>query len=91
MPIYEYQCKKCGEVFEVMQTLSAEPLKKHKQAEGATCSGSVAKVMSNTSFQLKGGGWFKDGYSSKPAATASGDGGCASGGCPSAGSCPAAG
>ncbi len=61
MPIYEYECRKCGEVFEVNQPMSAEPLKRHGSPK--QCGGKVVKLVSMSSFQLKGGGWFKDGYS----------------------------
>lgn len=87
MPIYEYECEKCGEVFEVNRSISADPLEKHNEA-GSSCKGKVKKLMSSNAFHLKGGGWYKDGYSNaKPTAAAPA---CDSGGCPSAGSCPAA-
>jgi len=57
MPIYEYQCNKCGNVFEVMQKFSDAPLKKHEK-----CGGKVEKLISRSGFQLKGGGWFASGY-----------------------------
>lgn len=59
MPIYEYQCSDCHTVFEVQQKLSDPPLKSCPQ-----CSGPVRKLVSMTSFQLKGGGWYSDGYAS---------------------------
>ena len=57
MPLYEYQCKKCNKVFEVMQKFSDEPLKKH---EG--CGGKVEKQMSAPAFHLKGTGWYVTDY-----------------------------
>ena len=66
MPIYEYQCEKCGERFDVMQRITDEPLKKHTKEhtqEGKKCGGKLKKLISQTSFSLKGGGWYKDGYS----------------------------
>jgi putative FmdB family regulatory protein len=57
MPIYEYQCSKCGNVFEVMQKFSDAPLKKH-----AKCGGKVEKLISRSGFQLKGGGWYATDY-----------------------------
>ena len=67
MPIYEYECQKCGERIEVMQRISEDPLKKcstenckDKKKAG---SGELKKLISSTSFSLKGGGWAKDGYS----------------------------
>lgn len=57
MPVYEYKCSACGEEFEVRQKFSDEPVK-----ECIHCSGSVSKMISRSNFALKGGGWFKDGY-----------------------------
>jgi putative FmdB family regulatory protein len=59
MPVYEYQCSDCHTVFEVQQKLTEPPLDTCPQ-----CSGPVRKLVSMTSFQLKGGGWYSDGYAS---------------------------
>jgi putative FmdB family regulatory protein len=59
MPIYEYQCKACGRRVEVIQKLSDPPLRKCEE-----CSGKLEKLISRAAFQLKGGGWYGDGYSS---------------------------
>jgi putative FmdB family regulatory protein len=59
MPIYEYRCESCGHVFEKIQSFSAPPPESCPNCE----SGPVAKMISQTSFVLKGGGWYKDGYS----------------------------
>ncbi len=59
MPIYEYECNKCGR-YEVMQKITEEPLKKCEKCGSAK----VRKLVSQTSFTLKGGGWYKDLYSS---------------------------
>jgi putative FmdB family regulatory protein len=56
MPIYEYHCSKCGD-FEVMQRMSDKPL-----AHCPTCRRSVTKLISTTSFQLKGSGWYITDY-----------------------------
>lgn len=56
MPIYEYQCSKCG-VFEVTQRITEDPLKKCP-----SCRSKVHKLISNTSFQLKGTGWYVTDY-----------------------------
>ena len=61
MPIYEYKCNACGEVFEAIQKFSDKPLKKCSRC-GAR---KVEKLISQSSFVLKGGGWHKDGYSTK--------------------------
>jgi putative FmdB family regulatory protein len=65
MPIYEYVCEKCGSQLEVLQKVTDEPLKRCRK-----CRGKLEKIVSRTSFQLKGGGWYKTDYSSKPAAKA---------------------
>ncbi len=56
MPIYEYLCKKCGE-FETTQRITDKPLTKCP-----TCRGKVSKLISSTSFQLKGSGWYITDY-----------------------------
>jgi len=56
MPVYEYACKKCGE-FEIMQRITEKPL-----ARCPTCKGKVNKLISQTSFQLKGSGWYATDY-----------------------------
>lgn len=56
MPIYEYQCPKCG-VFEVTQRITENPLK-----ECPTCNADVHRIISNTSFILKGSGWYATDY-----------------------------
>ena len=56
MPIYEYRCEKCGD-FEVTQRITEDPLKKCP-----TCKRKVRKLISNTSFQLKGSGWYITDY-----------------------------
>jgi putative FmdB family regulatory protein len=60
MPIYEYECTSCCNVFEVFQRMTEDPL-----TTCPDCSGAVKKLMSTSSFQLKGGGWYADGYCSK--------------------------
>jgi putative FmdB family regulatory protein len=59
MPIYEYQCQKCG-TFEVTQRITEKALGKCP-----TCKGKVKKLISNTSFQLKGTGWYITDYARK--------------------------
>ena len=60
MPIYEYSCKKCGDVIEKIQKFSDPPLKKHPG-----CGGSLTKLISQSSFQLKGSGWYATDYAGK--------------------------
>lgn len=59
MPIYEYRCAKCGQ-FEVMQRITEPALKRCP-----TCQAKVTKLISNTSFQLKGSGWYITDYGRK--------------------------
>jgi putative FmdB family regulatory protein len=59
MPIYEYQCHKCGTV-EVTQRITEKSLTKCP-----TCKSKVKKLISNTSFQLKGTGWYITDYARK--------------------------
>ena len=56
MPIYEYECQKCGRVSEVFQKFSDEPLAK------CSCGGEMKKLMSLNSFHLKGSGWYVTDY-----------------------------
>jgi putative FmdB family regulatory protein len=59
MPIYEYHCSKCGD-FETMQKMSDKPL-----THCPTCRRKVTKLISSTSFQLKGSGWYITDYARK--------------------------
>jgi putative FmdB family regulatory protein len=55
MPTYAYSCTKCGEEFEVYQTFSDAPLKRHPG-----CGGSVQKVFAPVGIVLKGSGFYKN-------------------------------
>lgn len=69
MPIYEYQCKSCGRHFEIMQKISDKPIKKCIH-----CSdGNVEKIMSQSSFALKGSGWHKTDYAANKPCDAGAD------------------
>ncbi len=57
MPIYEYKCNDCGIEFEANQRMDEAPLTTCEE-----CSGSVNRLISFTSFSLKGSGWYSDGY-----------------------------
>lgn len=63
MPIYEYRCEECGHVFEEIQRFSDPDPEKCPSCG----SGEVGRIISRTSFQLKGGGWYAQEYSSSPA------------------------
>ena len=61
MPIYEYLCASCGYQFEEVQKFNEPPLE-----ECPDCGiNSARRQVSMSAFHLKGGGWYKDGYSDK--------------------------
>ena len=60
MPIYEYKCANCSRVFEAIQKFTDEPL-----TECRFCQGPVERLISNSSFQLKGSGWYVTDYARK--------------------------
>lgn len=60
MPIYEYECTACGKHFEHIQKITEKPL-----SSCPFCSGTVKKLVSNCSFQLKGSGWYITDYARK--------------------------
>ena len=57
MPLFEYQCKKCGKVLEVLQKSNAKPLAVHDH-----CGGMLEKLLSTTAFQFKGTGFYATDY-----------------------------
>ena len=59
MPIYEYQCENCSRRFEVMQRMTEPVLAICEQ-----CGGHVRRLISQTSFVLKGSGWYVTDYPS---------------------------
>lgn len=79
MPIYEYDCPRCG-TFEVSQKMNDPALTTHDP-----CGSSVQRRISISSFALKGGGWYSDGYASSSSKKSSDGGGCGSGACSSGG------
>jgi putative FmdB family regulatory protein len=60
VPIYEYKCLKCGKVFEAIEKVTQKSSTRCK-----FCKGSVERLISNSSFQLKGSGWYKTDYAPK--------------------------
>src|SRR3954471_20023808 len=70
MPVYEYGCKACHRTFEYQQRMS-DPEKTVCEA----CGGELERLISRTAFTLKGGGWYKDLYSSTKPESASKDAG----------------
>lgn len=63
MPVYEYACAACGHEFEEWQKITDEPVKTCPKCKKRK----VERLISKTSFQLKGGGWYSDLYSSSKA------------------------
>src|SRR5436190_19669005 len=61
MPIYEYVCKQCGKLTDVLQKMS-DPAP--ESCPGCGAKGLLERVISRTSFVLKGGGWYPDLYGS---------------------------
>ena len=60
MPLYEYQCKKCGHRFEKIQKFSDKPVKKCPE-----CGGAVEQTISAPAVQFKGSGWYVTDYAKK--------------------------
>jgi putative FmdB family regulatory protein len=64
MPTYEYLCEKCGEKFEVYQSIKDEPLKKHP----TKCRGKVKRLISpGGGIIFKGSGFYQTDYKMKSA------------------------
>ena len=70
MPLYEYQCKKCGHIFEKILKFSDKPIKKCPE-----CGGAVEQMISAPAVQFKGSGWYVTDYAKKSQPSSSSDGG----------------
>jgi putative FmdB family regulatory protein len=57
MPLYEYKCGSCGDVFEVIQKFSDQPLTAHDK-----CGGTLERLVSPSALQFKGSGWYVNDY-----------------------------
>ena len=66
MPLYEYQCKKCGHRFERIQRFSDPLVKKCPE-----CGGKVEQVISAPAVQFKGSGWYVTDYAKKTGSASS--------------------
>jgi putative FmdB family regulatory protein len=80
MPTYEYSCPSCG-TYDVEQRITEPPLSRCTR-----CDAPVKRLISRSSFALRGGGWYADGYGSRksaePKACDRGSGGgCGGGSC----------
>jgi len=60
MPVYEYECTQCGHHVEVWQKISDSPLERCE-----LCHGKIKKLISQSSFHLKGTGWYVTDYASR--------------------------
>ena len=60
MPLYEYECKKCGHRFEKIQKFSDRMVKKCPE-----CGGLVEQMISAPAVQFKGSGWYVTDYAKK--------------------------
>jgi putative FmdB family regulatory protein len=60
MPIYEYECTRCGNIEEALQKFSDKPLTKCR-----LCKGKLTKLVSQSTFHLKGSGWYVTDYAKK--------------------------
>lgn len=69
MPLYEYQCAKCGHRFEKIQKFSDKLIKKCPE-----CGGRVEQVISAPAVQFKGSGWYVTDYAKNSARAAASDG-----------------
>ena len=68
MPLYEYQCQKCGHRFERIQRFSDAMVKKCPE-----CGGKVEQMISAPAVQFKGSGWYVTDYAKKASPAAKGD------------------
>ena len=59
MPIYEYKCEVCTNIEEQIQRHDVDEI------ECPVCNNTAKRIISLSSFELKGGGWYKDGYGTK--------------------------
>ena len=70
MPIYEYKCSDCKKIFEERQRITDDNLDECKFCK----SSNIEKIISKSSFRLKGGGWAEDGYDKDDSFDISGQG-----------------
>ena len=60
MPIYEYECNQCGKIEEALQKFSDKPLTRCRR-----CKGKLTRLVSQSTFHLKGSGWYATDYANK--------------------------
>ena len=66
MPIYEYECTQCGKIEEAIQKFSDKPLKTCRH-----CSGKLHRLISQSTFHLKGSGWYVTDYANRSSSASS--------------------
>lgn len=71
MPIYEYECPKCGR-FEIIQKVSDRPVRKKPGCSFPDCPNVARRLISACTFELKGQGWYKTDYASGSNGTGNG-------------------
>ena len=70
MPIYEYECRECGHVFDALQKMSDAPL-----TDCPDCGKpSLRKLVSAPNFRLKGGGWYETDFKDRNQRNLAGEG-----------------
>ena len=69
MPLYEYRCQSCSQVFEVIQKFADAPLTVHE-----ACGGEVERLISASAFQFKGSGWYVTDYAKSKGANGTNSG-----------------
>lgn len=85
MPIYEYSCQDCKQIFEEWQKDYEE-----RDIPCPVCGGKAGRIISSTSFVLKGGGWYASGYSGGATPTEATSGPASGGACPAKAAAPEA-
>ena len=74
MPIYEYECRDCGHVFDALQKMSDDVLRDCPDCGKAE----LRKLLSAPNFRLKGGGWYETDFKDKNKRNLAGDAGSGS-------------
>jgi putative FmdB family regulatory protein len=82
MPTYEYSCPSCG-TFDLEQRITEAA-----RTQCDRCGGPVKRLISRSSFALRGGGWYADGYAAKADRKEAEE--CGSGACGGGGACKTA-
>ncbi len=67
MPVYEYCCETCGKEFEAWQRISDDPIEVCSE-----CGGRARKLISHSTFVLKGSGWYVTDYGTRSTASSAG-------------------